>query len=383
MEYKRLFVATLLALATLYTLFALLPKPALVGIFASPGFAYTARRQYMRQKYKELNARLSESERIDFVFIFGNGDTFEKRYQVQMEMEEHEEDTIITERMEAMNDGKVYDWFKHAGNIMYAPHPFIPSKWCLRYSYIGKGDDDEMINIPRLSRALRMLPKKKSQYVGFPLDDYMHGQLYFATPDIVEWIAFAIIPEEKMVGNEDHVFAYLVAESKIDVQRVDWKPFYFETHKERWVVNPGTIIMHPCKSLEMFFRCMMAFDIIDKNSELLTLEPATERLRQLGLILDPTIVQKAITEVQQDLRKAPHQHVQMSVFNDMMLWYAIGFQAEENGVWLTQEEKTRMIETVFWELERGEDGKVVDPYDGRNEFGDLLWLSKQEKEVVE
>ncbi|ORY45516.1 hypothetical protein BCR33DRAFT_716201, partial [Rhizoclosmatium globosum] len=82
---------------------------------------------------------------------------------------------------------------------MYTPHPVIPS---------NGANDDSMINVASLSQLLRKLPKKQ-QYIG-QMDadrDSMDGMLYLVTPDIVEWLAFAIIPEERMVGREDHVFA--------------------------------------------------------------------------------------------------------------------------------------------------------------------------------
>ncbi|KAJ3292626.1 hypothetical protein HDU79_001232 [Rhizoclosmatium sp. JEL0117] len=349
-------------------------KTALIGVFANPDFAYTARRQYLRQKYKDLNAGLPEKDRLDFVFVFGDGATYEQRYQVQMEMDEHQEDTIITDRIVDNNDGKVYDWFKYAGNIMYTPHPVIPSKWCLRYEYIGKANDDSMINVASLSQLLRKLPKKQ-QYIG-QMDadrDSMDGMLYLVTPDIVEWLAFAIIPEERMVGREDHVFADFVRDSRINVNYIDMKHKVFDTRNDRWVVSPHTVVMHPCKSMEMFFRCMMMFDVVDRNHELLADQDLfTDRLLQLGLDLAPPIVNKTITEVRLELSK--RGPTIMSIVNDMMLWYAITFQAEELGTHLTQEDKTRLIEICFWELERDKNGRVKSVY-GKGRFEELFRLT--------
>ncbi|ORY52323.1 hypothetical protein BCR33DRAFT_711654 [Rhizoclosmatium globosum] len=238
------------------------PKAALLGVPTTTSPESSSRRNLLREIYRRANANLTKSHQIDFIYVFGNGNSWEKDYYLTMEEIAYPDDTFITDRLENMNEGKTLDWLLHARNTMYTTHPTRPTEYCLRYKYIGKTDDDVVIHIPRLSTLLLALPTNKSHFIGRSYNFYMTGMLYLFSPDIIEWIHQSPIPAENAIGHEDmQVGVWLQKghlEPTIAFQNQD-RLFHdleespnFSNGRSR--VN-ASVVIHWCKDVVRLFRC--------------------------------------------------------------------------------------------------------------------------------
>ncbi|KAJ3025054.1 UNVERIFIED_CONTAM: hypothetical protein HDU68_007519 [Siphonaria sp. JEL0065] len=148
-----------------------LPKPALIGVLSVLQQNNTARRNYLRQKYTEMNTNLLPSEQIDVKFIFGRPSSKEEVIQLNLEREINPNDTIITNRLEGVNNGKSVDWFRIARNLVYVPHPNQEGRWCRKYLAVAKTDDDTVISVPRASKLFLSLRKDAPLFLGHPFID--------------------------------------------------------------------------------------------------------------------------------------------------------------------------------------------------------------------
>ncbi|KAJ3077412.1 hypothetical protein HDU98_000062 [Podochytrium sp. JEL0797] len=288
-----------------------------------------------------------------------------------MELAMHPQDTIVTDREEGMNNGKVYDWFKHARTLMYTPHPTRPQKFCKRYLYAGKGDDDEMINLPVLSHRVREAEEKKSHWLGafmYVEDEkygdlwFSHGMLYLASAAVTEWMYFSSIPllEGNLEGPEDHQFAYLMRESGIHYRDSNWEGWYKETHT-RQLVDAETIVYHNCKTVGLFFRCLTAFDSVDIHHPLLQLENAQTRIHQLGLTTSTSCISKTMTSVRQTLDSrtiplAELDHLLIQTTLQVCIDYSHVDSRE-----IVDKIVGWMVERVMFDLEKMDNGAVRDP----------------------
>ncbi|KAI9344603.1 hypothetical protein BDR26DRAFT_181236 [Obelidium mucronatum] len=292
-----------------------IPRPALVGILTTPGLESSFRRQYLREKYRELNKKLDATKRIDVKFFFGTSNNTEIMHQLNAEYAAHPDDTIITSRMEGRDEGKILDFFQYARSILYTQHPSNRHRFCKRYLYVAKSDDDSVIHLPRLSELLLSLPaptsssSSSSNFVGNVFHDVitqariqisgMHGMLYLMSADLVEWINFSPIPVENVRGVEDQQVGYWFQLSKL---HINW--FYVGRNRfhdlmdvnpiTRWFqhrITSETVVVHYCKTLQDFFRCMSGLlEEIHVNHSLFKAENAQHRLKENGLHLPlPTI----------------------------------------------------------------------------------------------
>ncbi|KAJ3084667.1 hypothetical protein HDU99_008413 [Rhizoclosmatium hyalinum] len=240
------------------------PKRALIGMFVTTDPVSTNRRNLLRATYKAANAKLAHEDQIDFMFVFGNAKTWSHSYELALEEMSFPHDTVITEREENLESGKNLDWLKYARNIMYTEHPTWKGKYCLRYRFIGKTDDDTVIHVARLSGKLKSLPINKSNYVGRdpPLQHhvkYMTGLLYLLSPDVVEWINFSPIPLQHLTGYEDIQVGVWLNEGKIPVNFVS-DVLIHDLEESPWSYNarstPKSLVIHWCKDPQRLFRCI-------------------------------------------------------------------------------------------------------------------------------
>ncbi|ORY52322.1 hypothetical protein BCR33DRAFT_845516 [Rhizoclosmatium globosum] len=237
------------------------PKAALIGVMTTTSDASSNRRNLLREIYRNANPSPTDAEQIDFVYVFGNGKSWEAEYQLTMEEIAHPSDTIITEREENMNDGKTYDWFNLSRGMLYTEHPVRKNEFCLRYRFVGKTDDDAIIHVPRLSKLLLQLPISESHFVGRALDFYMTGMLYLLSADIVEWIHTSPIPAKNAVGHEDMQTGVWLQKGlpKADIKHHDQKELFHDLEESHNVPrhrsHDKSIVIHWCKDIARFFRC--------------------------------------------------------------------------------------------------------------------------------
>ncbi|KAJ3092608.1 hypothetical protein HK100_006902 [Physocladia obscura] len=241
------------------------PKAGLIGIFTVSAADNAARRQLLREKYRQLNANQSSQLQFDFKFVFGNAKSFVADYEIAVEETMFPDETVVFNAPEDRDSGKILDWFKYARDNMYTRHPKLANKWCLKYRYIGKGDDDAVFHLPRLAGEMMSNDKdpKKSFFVGrpFPLPwDHMTGMLYFVTADIVEWIHWSPIPIKYLAGIEDVQVGKWLLEADFDFDKIDFGLNYHDL-EESPMWSPGPIhdytkVIHWCKDMARMYRCI-------------------------------------------------------------------------------------------------------------------------------
>ncbi|KAI9344601.1 hypothetical protein BDR26DRAFT_857250 [Obelidium mucronatum] len=95
-------------------------KPALIGILTTA------------EQYRKQNEQLPEDQQIEIMFLLGREHSYEKRFQIQTEQSLHPTDTLITNRTENANEGKILDWFQYARSVLYTRHPTSPNQYCKR-----------------------------------------------------------------------------------------------------------------------------------------------------------------------------------------------------------------------------------------------------------
>ncbi|KAI9330053.1 hypothetical protein BDR26DRAFT_871756 [Obelidium mucronatum] len=239
------------------------PKAALIGIFTVAGAKNAQTRQLLRQKYRTLNANLDHEHKVDFKFVLGNSADFELDFHIATEQTVFPDETFVTDELEDRDSGKILAWFKYARSQMYSVHPVHKNQFCLRYRFIGKGDEDAVWHSERLANALVELPSDQSHYVGrsFTVPNYhMTGMLYLLSADIVEWINFSPVPVKHLKGVEDVQVGKWVLEGGFVLNKVDLKTKFHDL-EESPMFNANyatheTIAIHWCKDPARMFRCM-------------------------------------------------------------------------------------------------------------------------------
>ncbi|KAI9344633.1 hypothetical protein BDR26DRAFT_857314, partial [Obelidium mucronatum] len=250
-------------------------KPALIGILTTTDPLNTARRQILRKKYSEINRSLAESnnDQIDVVFFFGTPMTVEGKRLLQAEQLKYPEDVVVANIPELRDDGKILEWFLWARDYMYSPHDVQHGEWCPKYRYIGKGDDDSVIHLERLSRLLRHLPASNSvDFVGCYFENMirgfivkgMSGMLYLLSWELVEWIKYSPIPRTDLHGIEDIQVAVWLQKSKINLsyQQVPNNQFHDYRYSKKpynWYdreITNETVVVHYCKQVEALRECV-------------------------------------------------------------------------------------------------------------------------------
>ncbi|KAJ3018354.1 UNVERIFIED_CONTAM: hypothetical protein HDU68_011209 [Siphonaria sp. JEL0065] len=261
------------------------PKLALYGILTTPREANIYRQHNLRAKYAQLSTKLPVEQQIDFLYVFGETQNITERARLNLELALFPHTTVILNRVEAMNDGKTYDWFCYARSIMYSPHPTEPNTFCPRYVYIGKTDDDTIIHLPRFSKELLALPTDKPSYIGrYMAGELMMGQNYLLSASLVEYIATSEAVSKKIVGPEDVVLAEWIKTSGIDVNIVNYKDRIHDIiggpNWSSWVITNETLSIHFCKTTVLFWKCM---DQLFSSDDVDLKEAISKQSKSLGL----------------------------------------------------------------------------------------------------
>ncbi|KAJ3066345.1 hypothetical protein HDU98_010368 [Podochytrium sp. JEL0797] len=169
------------------------------------------------------------------------------------------DDVMVTERYENRDDGKLLDWFRLARRELFYE---VDGGWCKRYEYVGKGDDDAVIHVERLSGMLRGVPVG-TNYVGRLSyggwrGQHMTGMLSLVTPDLVEWIHESEIPEREKDGIEDVQLGNWLWDGNLEVTLVQKEREFHNTPNGPYFqrrIDGDSVVVHYCKHLEQFFDC--------------------------------------------------------------------------------------------------------------------------------
>ncbi|KAI8613591.1 hypothetical protein BC830DRAFT_1168976 [Chytriomyces sp. MP71] len=247
------------------------PRAALIGIPSVMSHPNSVRRRDLRKRYATLNAGLAESDKIDFRFVFGRtNEALHKRALAEGR------DVILTDRVEGLTNGKIFDWIRAARNLSYAAHPTREGVYCRKYLYIGKSDDDSVIHVPRLSKLLTHLwennEKGESLFVGrnwdrggrHPALKHMTGMLYLTSLDVTEWLSVSKLPLviRPKIG-EDLQFSRWIIQGNLSVTWIDRDEFHNREADGEPVsfahrpIGEDTIVVHHCKSHRHFFKCLL------------------------------------------------------------------------------------------------------------------------------
>ncbi|KAJ3265997.1 hypothetical protein HDU77_003088 [Chytriomyces hyalinus] len=245
-------------------------KTALIGILSIPKLANTARRNYLRQIYSNLNSKLPHDQQIDFIYVFGRALNPESETQLLLEKSMFPHDIIITHRKEGRDDGMIFDWFQEARKMAFSPHPTRHGEWCQMYRYFGKSDDDAVVHIERLSRLLATFPQGQPNFVGkHALKDHldmthMTGMMYLLTADILEWIFHSPIPRENLKGMEDVQVGKWLVLGAIEASWIDVGTKFHNLPEADYFQKPvtnETAVVHWCKSETQFFKCVNGLNL--------------------------------------------------------------------------------------------------------------------------
>ncbi|KAJ3030440.1 UNVERIFIED_CONTAM: hypothetical protein HDU68_008992 [Siphonaria sp. JEL0065] len=340
---------------------------------------------------------MDPNSQIDVKFFFGTSNKTEVQHQLQSEKAAYPNDTIITTRPEGRDEGKILDFFQYARSILYTAHPIIPEKYCQRYLYVAKSDDDSVIHLPRLSNLLLGLPRNGTHFVGNVFHDVitqariqisgMHGMLYLMTADLVEWINFSPIPRDNVKGVEDQQVGYWFQLSKI---HIDW--FYVGVNRfhDLMDVNPitkwfqhritsETIVVHYCKTLQDFFRCMSGLlEDISTQHSLFTPAAAQHRLKENGILLPLNNISVTLQSIAEKHYPNPETALPLAEFDHHLLLHSITthtgvnlsdlemgvvmrdfVEMGRNGVWISGEEELRKFLWSYVVRVRAKDIGVV------------------------
>ncbi|KAI9344611.1 hypothetical protein BDR26DRAFT_857279 [Obelidium mucronatum] len=291
------------------------PHTALIGILTTTSELNTIRRTYLRGLYNKLNNNnlTDPSHRIDFIWFFGAGDREEKDVQLSLELQMHPNDTVVTERIEHRDDGKILDWFQVARNRSFVPHPTRRGVYCQKYLFVGKSGcrGDRSLYLGR--QFTDTIHEGKTKISG------MHGMLYLMSLDIIEWIVHSPIPLANVKGIEDQQAGYWMQISNIAFDRVTMTSLQLHDRPDApghvyWqhLITEETIVVHRCKEIPVFFRCLANLFVEDEDQiELIkpthrllkSLPKASKHASELGLHFTPPQLQTTLQKISHSLIK--------------------------------------------------------------------------------
>ncbi|KAJ3342057.1 hypothetical protein HDU83_006356 [Entophlyctis luteolus] len=281
------------------------PRLALYGIPTVPDHKSAYRRQILRAKYAALNAELAPEDRIDVIFVYGATNDPIRQAALDNEMSTFPHDTFITARLEAMNDGKTYDWFKAArDHYGYTWHADVPGGYCPRYSYVGKTDDDTVLHIPRLSALLRTIPTRRGIFAGRMYDDprvgiLMVGMNYLFSMDIVEYLATSPAVAAKIAGVEDITTSGWLWTSGFDFAMVNFvHEFHDLIEGPNWsadVISAKSASVHFCKTDVQLRKCLLELFELGGMSHDDALR--AHAANNLGVVLSDSALQEANAKI--------------------------------------------------------------------------------------
>ncbi|KAJ3081389.1 Serine/threonine kinase [Rhizoclosmatium hyalinum] len=228
---------------------------------------------------------LAANDQIHFKYFFGKGFSPDIAYQISLEQQMYPSDTVVTERYEDRDDGKILDWFRYARSELY--YEVEDGEWCSRYKFIGKGDDDGVIHVGRLSTMLKGIPDHESSYIGrlsYPnvRGQHMTGMLSLVTPDIVEWINESPFPAENKDGVEDMVLGTWFWDMNLEIKLVKIENEFHNLPDGPYFqkrISNESVVVHFCKNNYQFFQCMRGL-----------YNPIEERIDSLHYLVHPEII---------------------------------------------------------------------------------------------
>ncbi|ADV24329.1 conserved hypothetical protein [Cryptococcus gattii WM276] len=213
---------------------ALEPVSMLIGVFTTD--AGVERRHMIRQSYaSHWRSRREGTEGVRIKFVMGKP---RKRYEkaIQLEMEAFN-DILLLDMDENMNSGKTYAFFSWAAENASVPdweypsHPRSDSDdfnsdarhgieaaqggklhapvWRgeKKPQYVVKADEDSFIMLGELERRLRVVPRMRTYWGYLVKNQFMAGECYALSFDLVEYIAASPVLKTLTRGKEDKLVA--------------------------------------------------------------------------------------------------------------------------------------------------------------------------------
>ncbi|KIY32445.1 hypothetical protein I305_05013 [Cryptococcus gattii E566] len=213
---------------------ALEPVSMLIGVFTTD--AGLERRHMIRQSYaSHWRSRREGTEGVRIKFVMGKP---RKRYEkaIQLEMEAFN-DILLLDMDENMNSGKTYAFFSWAAENASVPdweypsHPRSDSDdfnsdarhgieaaqggklhapvWRgeKKPQYVVKADEDSFIMLGELERRLRVVPRMRTYWGYLVKNQFMAGECYALSFDLVEYIAASPVLKTLTRGKEDKLVA--------------------------------------------------------------------------------------------------------------------------------------------------------------------------------
>ncbi|ODO02990.1 hypothetical protein I350_05834 [Cryptococcus amylolentus CBS 6273] len=234
----------------------LAPVGVLLGVFTTD--AGLERRQMIRQSYgSHWRSRREGTEGVRVRFVMGRP---RKRYEkaVHLEMEAFN-DIVILDIEENMNSGKTHAFFSWAAENATVPdwqYPHHPREkdiddgesdaererggkanapiWMgeKRPDYVVKADDDAFIMLGELEKRLRVTPRSKAFWGYLVKNQFMAGECYALTYDLVQYIAASPALKTLTRGKEDKLVA-------------KWMNMHPQREEIVWVTDRCWIYDHP------------------------------------------------------------------------------------------------------------------------------------------
>ncbi|WWD21953.1 hypothetical protein CI109_106441 [Kwoniella shandongensis] len=253
---------------------ALDPVGVLIGVFTTD--EGVERRHMIRQSYaSHWRSRTEGTEGVRIRFVMGRP---RRRYEaaVKLEMEAFN-DILLLDMDENMNSGKTHAFFSWAAANATVPHWEYPSSWRPSYSpsdpdfraskdreqsfdaevtprpssevgrenrpapiwkgekrpsYVVKADDDSFIMLGELERRLRIAPRSKAFWGYLVKNQFMAGECYALSFDLVQYIAASPALRTLTKGKEDKLVAR-------------WMNMHPEREQIVWMTERCWIYDHP------------------------------------------------------------------------------------------------------------------------------------------
>ncbi|KAJ3067533.1 hypothetical protein HDU98_009237 [Podochytrium sp. JEL0797] len=260
----------------------------------------TINRQYLRSSYATRNKQIANPlERFEFKFVYGAGRNEEEVEARAFESVLFPDDTVILDIPENMDNGKTFHWLRMSRKFLYTRHPKDLDAYCSRFNFVGKGDDDTIIHVPRLSRFFQTVSTTQLNYIGTYDMGYMTGLLYLLSSPLTEYITVADHEwsNANKVGYEDRVTGNLIQHTELKVNNVySVKKMHDHYDSPNWDVGFTTfetMALHWNHDIYHFlkgFRDLYGSDGVD------TEEAVMRFIKDKGYLLDPEDLESILKE---------------------------------------------------------------------------------------
>ncbi|KAJ3070239.1 hypothetical protein HDU98_006730 [Podochytrium sp. JEL0797] len=274
---------------------------ALIGLMTTTSTQSTINRQYLRASYATRNKQIkTPSHRFEFKFVYGSGRNTHELESRAFERVLFPGDTVVLDIPENMDDGKTFHWFAQSREWLYTQHPEDHTAYCARFNFVGKGDDDTILHVPRLSKFFETVSTTQLNYIGtYFWKGYMTGLLYFLSTPLVEYITVAdqAWSSAHKVGFEDEVTAKLIEHTELKVNNIQSvKKMHDHYDSDKWDAGFTTYETmalhwnHDIHHLVKGFRDLYGSDGVD------TEEAIMRFIKDKGYNLDPNVLESILKE---------------------------------------------------------------------------------------